>query len=374
MTPETVLSSLSRTAPRLLIIVFAVLILLFAFTGFLTRAYHREEHDRAEHQFQVAQFLAEQTFYDAAIDHYTAALLLSRDNIPYKQALALALAEAGRTEEAEAYLMEVGRIEPSNGIVNLTLARISAERGDVELATEYYQRAIYGIWPSDPIGNRVSVHFELIEWLEQQGEDVLVKAELLRLLDEVPEDEDARRRVGRMFLQVDSPEEARDIFSDLLQRDERDCASNAGLGDAEFDLAEYSSAQSAYSSAVRCNPEDLQSRLQLELATEILALDPTRRGLTVRARVVRSRALVERALRRLEDCARVGPQFIPEELRTDVEQARLIVERQSQDLREETVEANIALAERLHQSDTALCGAGGIPDRALDLVLRGLAE
>jgi hypothetical protein len=173
---------------------------------------------------------------------------------------------------------------------------------------------------------------------------------------------------------VDSPEEARGVFAGLLDRDSNDCAAQAGLGDAEFDLADYASAQLAYSRAIRCDPEDLQSRMQLDLSTEILDLDPTRRGLPIRTRVVRSRALVERALGRLDTCMSVGPRFLPEDYRADVEEARVIVEQQSQNLRDETVESNIALAEILHQAETTVCGVEGIPDQALDLVLRKLEE
>jgi len=374
MTPETVLTSLSRTTPRLLALVFIVLLLLFVGTGFLTRAYHREESERADHQFEVAESLVAETHYEEAIDHYVAALLLSRDNVRYKQALALALSDAGRTGEAESYLMEVARSEPYNGIVNLTLARISAERGLVEDASQYYQSAVYGRWDEDPIGNRIRVHFEYIEWLERQGEDVLVKAELLRLLDEAPDDPAAKSRVGHMFLQVNAPEEARDIFNGLLDQDGGNCDAQAGLGDAEFDLADYATAQLAYSRAVRCNPEDLESRTQLNLSTEVLDLDPTRRGLDIRSRVVRSRSLVERALGRLDTCMSVGPQFLPEEYREAVREAREIVEQHSQSLRDETVESNIALAEFIHEGEITVCGTGAVPDQALELVLRILAE
>ena len=70
----------------------------------------------------------------------------------------------------------------------------------------------------------------------------------------------------------------------------------------------------------------------------------------------------------------VGPRFLPEEYREAVGEARGIVERQSQNLRDETVESNIALAEFIHEGEIAVCGTAAVPDRALELVLRILAE
>lgn len=372
MLQDTIASSLTRTTARLLAAVFTVMFLLFIYTGFLTRAYHREKTERAEREFQAAERLASEQLYAQSIEHYAAALRLSRDVPRYKQALGLALIQTDRTREAEAYLTEVVRDEPSNGVAMRALARTYAAGGDSERASEMYQRAVYGIWPEDPVGNRVRTHFEFIEWLAGRGENVLVEAELLRLLEEVPEDIESRRRVGRMFLDVGSPEDARDIFAEVTSRDSGDCSSLAGLGDAEFDLANYLSARTAYRRAASCEPEDLQSQLRLALTTEIIDLDPTGRGLSIRTRVTRSRTLIERALLGLDDCFSQRSVTVPQQLRDDAQEARLIVERQVQRLQDETVEQNITLAERLHQALGTVCPSPAVRDEALVLVLQEL--
>lgn len=360
--------------PRLLAVVFVVMLVLFVSTGFLTRAYYHEKQERAERQFEEGERLASEGRFEESIEQYSAAMLMARGKIEYQQALALALMEAGRTSEAESYLTGISREDPTNGIVNEMLARIHAARGEVEPAARFYERAVYGLWPEDPAGNRIRVHIDLIELLTKAGEKRLVTAELLRLLDEIPDDPDLKRRIGRMFLNVQSAEDAQSVFAELTRADPTDGQAWAGLGDAEFELGRYLSARTAYRNAIRHSPDDLQSQLQYELVTDIVNLDPTRRGLGIATRLERSRKLVERALGSLDYCIGDNLEEFPEEFRNDVEEGRKIVAgRASQRLSDEFVEANIALTERLLGAQQTLCAAPPVPDKALERVMGELA-
>jgi tetratricopeptide (TPR) repeat protein len=375
MSPRDVGSLLARSTPRLLVVVFAVMVALFVITGFLTRSYRRERNQRAEQQFEAGQELAKQGRYGASIHQYTAALTLTRDNPQYRQALALALMEVGRTSEAELYLLELGKLDPANGIANLMLARIYSNWQDIDRATQHYQRAIYGLWPEDPAGNRIKVRFELVELLTREGETTQVKAELFRLLDETPEDPAMKKRVGHLFFAARLPEDAARIFTEVARENRRDAEAHAGLGDAEFELGHYLSARTAYRQAVLYRPDDLQSRTQLELATEIVDLDPMRRGLGSATRLERSRKLVARSLSALDYCIPEYLEVLPESFQQDVERAKKVVEGKTRQRRtSEFVEANIALAEQLHRSGRDVCGPSPVPDQALDLVLKRLAD
>jgi hypothetical protein len=53
------------------------------------------------------------------------------------------------SEKAYAYLINLWEREPENGLVNLELARIAAQKGDTEQALRYYHNAIYAVWPGD---------------------------------------------------------------------------------------------------------------------------------------------------------------------------------------------------------------------------------
>jgi len=365
----------ASTTPRMLVAVFAVMVSLFVATGFLTGRYRRERQLRAERQYQAGQKLAAEGQYEKAIDQYTEALTLSRDNLTYRQALALALVKVGRTNEAEAYLQELTRSDPTNGIANLMLARIYADRGDFSSAFDYYQRAIYGLWPEDAEGNRIKVRFELIELLDREGKRTQMTAELLRLVDEIPDDPAMKKRIGRLFLAAQSLDNAAKMFTEVLKQNPKDPEAYAGLGDAEFGMAHYLSARTAYRRALLYNPEDLQSRSQLELATEIIDLDPTRRGLGSATKLRRSQELVKRALAAMEYCLPEDLTTLPDAFRQAVEQAQKLASGKLRQRRtSEAMEANIALAEQLEKLRTDNCGVPPVPDRALELLLKKLAE
>jgi len=375
MNPGELGKILSRSTLRLLVLVFAVMILLFVLTGFLVRDYRREMRVRAERQYKAGQELAQKGDFEGAIDQYAEALTLSRDNPIYRQALALALMKTGRTKEAEAYLRELIRTDPANGVANLMLARIYAGRGDLEAATGYYQRAIYGLWPDNPDQHRLSTRFELIELLEKEGKTTQMEAELLRLVGEAPDDPAVKKRIGRLFLAAGSPQNAKKMFEEVVRKNRKDAEAWAGLGDAEFGLKHYLSASSAYRWALRYRPNDLQSRSQLELARGVINLDPTRRGLGSATRLRISRQLVARALSAQEYCLPEDLEVLPEDFRAAVEKARDLVSGKTRQKRtSEAVDQNIGLAERLEHFRKQHCGAAPVEDVALQLVLEKLAD
>ena len=375
MTTENLGPMIARTRPRMLAVVFAVMVSLFVATGFLTGKYRREKRMRAELQYEAGQKLAAEGRYAKAIDQYTEALTLSRDNLVYRQALALALMKAGRSNEAEAYLQELTRSDPTNGIANLMLARVYAGRAAFSNSFDYYQRAIYGLWPKDPDGNRIKARFELIELLSKEGKRTLMTAELLRLLDEVPDDPAVKKRIGYLFLSAQSLDNAAKMFAEVVKKNRKDAEAYAGLGDAEFGMGHYLSARTAYRQALLYRSDDLQSRTQLELATDIIDLDPTRRGLGSVTKLSRSQELVKRALAAMEYCLPEDLSTVPDTLREAVERARKLAGGKVRQRRSsEAVDENIALAEQLEGLRQENCGTSPVPDRALQLVLKKLAE
>jgi len=400
MFPTEIGPMLTRTPARLLVVVSLVAALLFSTTVVLARKYRAEKRFRAEQQFQAGERLYGEGHYDESIEQYAEALTLSRNNPTYRQALALALVKAGRTAEAEAYLKELLHGDPANGLANLMLARIYVAQGAIDDSLGYYQRAIYGLWPDDPAGQRISTRFELIELLQSQGEHLQMEAELLRLRGEIPEDPKLEKRIGHLFLAARSLQNAAAMFSSVVEKDRRDADAYAGLGDAEFEMAHYLSARTAYRQARRLKPGDLQSSTQLELVNGILDLDPMSRGLGSWERLRRSQELVARALSGLDYCLPAEPDEdaekpvaptaetgadteaepsqsvgIPEDFLSAIDEGRkLLKTRARQQRTNENVEANIILAERLEDLRRINCGASPVPDRALRLVLKKLAD
>jgi tetratricopeptide (TPR) repeat protein len=183
------------------------------------------------------------------------------------------------------------RSDPSSGPANLGLARIAARQGNAQEAVDYYHRAIYGTWPDNPQANRIRTRIELVETLGKLGRKTQAQAELLLLTAEMPEDIAVRKQVGRLLLDCGLPSESAEVFRGIIQKYPRDGDSYAGLGRAEPALDNYPAAEAAFKNALHWNPGDLTSRKQLEMIEQILALDPSLRGLTSLQRYQRSRKL-----------------------------------------------------------------------------------
>ena len=111
-----------------------------------------------------------------------------------------------------------------------------------------------------------------------------------------------QKQIGRLLLDYGLVRESAEFFRGLTQITPQDGDAYAGLGRAEFALGDFRSAQQAFRSALRRNPTDDASKKQLELVEQILALDPSLRGLSASERYARSRKLVEAALGSLDRC------------------------------------------------------------------------
>jgi predicted Zn-dependent protease len=103
--------------------------------------------------------------FERAGNEFRSALLYSCDDYAYRPNLAETLIGMKRTGEARSYLVNLWEREPENGLVNLELARIAAQTGQVEQALRYYHNAIYATWPGNQEVERRDTRLELIEFL-----------------------------------------------------------------------------------------------------------------------------------------------------------------------------------------------------------------
>ena len=162
-----------------------------------------------------------------------------------------------------------------------------------------------------------------------------------------------------------APNRAAEVFRSILRHRPQDADADAyaGFGEAEFALGNYRAAQADFQIASRLRPGDERISAQLELAGQVLALDPMRRGIGPQERSQRSRKLVELALEGVRGCAGATPQQPLAEL---MEKARK---------RNADVEANLDLAERLWQARRSECGPATSPaDQAFALVMARIAQ
>ena len=289
--------------PVMLALLSALAVLSFGAVGGLSRIYHAQQETLANRWFTRGAGDLIDGHFDRAVGDFRAALRYSRDNYDYQLNLAQALIGLKRTDEAYAYLINLWEREPENGLVNLELARIAAQKGRTEQALRYYHNAIYAIWPGDSEVERRSTRLELIQYLLRINARTQAQSEMIALAANLGDDPSLHQRVGDLFLQAQDYEHALAEYRLTLKSDHRNSAALAGAGLAAFNLGRYSLAQRYLQVAVAANPEDTQSADLLKTTELVLQMDPFRRQISADQR---NRIVIEAfaiAGDRLKSCA-----------------------------------------------------------------------
>ena len=368
-------------SPRMLVIVFAVMTLIFVLTGFYTRSFNNESRKRGELYFESAQLRMGEQEYEDAVGDYRDALLYSSDNSDYRLGLARALYELGRYDETETHLIELRVADPTSGIVNRLLARVAAQAGQIDAAVSYYRTAIHGQWNDESEETRLQLRLELVDLLEDTGREQQLTAELLELLEIVPADRIIRHRLAGLLLKTRVYDRSSALFAALVASNPSDREALLGRAEAEFYLGNYLTARTHYNRAQLQGRDDV-TRERIELCNRIIALDPTRRGIGVAERYRRSRVLVDRARATVESCHNpldedfVGPlPPLQPDLDTALKRAdELLARRSPRYPSDEAVESNIQLAENVWRTGAPLCPQNKPPDEPLFHVMAKLSR
>jgi chloride channel protein, CIC family len=336
--------------------VLAVLISAAAAGGFLSYYYRAQRAGRAQRAYQQGNVYMAKDLYPEAVQQFRAALSLSHSS-QYRLALSLALIKAGRLNEAGIYLKELLHSDPNSGPANLGMARVTARQGHVDEALAFYHHAIDGAWPEKAPDNRLQVRLELIGVLGKAGERRQAQAELLSLLPALPGDPALQQRVARLLLDYGLPKEASELFKEITLRNHGDEEAFAGLGEAEFARDDYVAARDAFRAALRLNRNDTTSQKRLDTCDQILALDPTRRGLRAAERRRRSHELLAQVIDAFGQCTAPSVRAMINTAHT----------RHTRD-----AESISSLAEDLWTAGISACGAPLPPDAPLSRVMSRL--
>ena len=291
-----------RQQPVMLALLAVLAVICFGAVGGLSRAYHAQRESLGNRWFSrgVADLRAHH--YDSAVTDFRAALLYSRDNYDYQLNLAEALIGLGRTNEAYSYLVNLWDRQPENGVVNLELARIAAQRAQTEQALRFYHNAIYADWPGDQEVKRRDTRFELIDYLLSTNAKAQAQSELIALAENLEEDPSQQKRVGDLFLRTQDYEHALSAYRLSLRSDRNSEGALAGAGWAAFQLGRYPLAERYLESAVGANPNDTQSAERLKTTQLVLRMDPFRRQISVTQRDEIVVKAFEIAAQRLKSC------------------------------------------------------------------------
>jgi tetratricopeptide (TPR) repeat protein len=238
-----------------------------------------------------------------AAQDYRTALSYDPENREYRLRVAQALLAANRLNEARAHLTSLWDLEPANGEVNLTLARLYAKRGDPANASRYYSNAINGVWEDETRKERVAARFELANYLMQQRKLTQAQSELMALLADEPPDPADQLRLGELLLQVNEPEHTIEIDNAMLAKDPGNAQAYLQKSQALISLNKLVEAEHALADAVEHDPTSADSRRQLDLMREVLRLDTSLRGLSRTERADRAVEAFHSAWQRLSSCA-----------------------------------------------------------------------
>jgi tetratricopeptide (TPR) repeat protein len=292
-----------KQQPVMLALLAVLGVIFFLGVAGLSRAYHAQRKALGSRWFSRGMSDLNARRYDIAVTEFRSALLYSRDNYDYQLNLAEALLGLGRTAEVYSYLANLWEEEPENGVVNLELSRIAAQRGQTEQAQRYYHNAIYAVWPDDQEGRRRETRLELIEYLLSINARAQAQAELIALQENLGEDPAQQKRVGDLFLRAQDYEHALAAYRLCLRSDRRNEGALAGAGWAAFQFGRYPLAERYLQGAVALNPNDTQSAERLRTTQLVLRMDPFRRQISVDER---DKIVVEAfatAGKRLSSCA-----------------------------------------------------------------------
>jgi tetratricopeptide (TPR) repeat protein len=361
-----------RQRPTMLAVFSVLAVVFFLCVTVLSRAHQAQRQAIGERWFNrgIADLNAKR--FDAAVTDFRAALLYSPDEYFYQLQLAEALIGEGRMGQAYAYLINLWEREPENGIVNLELARIAAQRGEPDNAVRYYHNAVYAIWPSQQEGMRRDARLELIELLLRIHAKAQAQAELIALAENLGYDPAQQERIGDLFVRAEDYEHALAAYRACLRSDRHNTAALAGAGYAAFELGQYPLAQRYLQAAVNSNPNDSASAERLKTTQLVLHMDPFRRQIPV---AERDRIVVEAfaaAGQRLKSCTlptvTSGPASVQPSLSDDWSRLKPKITEAGLRRNPDLAETAMDLVFRIERETSSACGTPTGTDLALLLI------
>jgi len=214
--------------------------------------------------------------YKVAIPEFRTALEYARDNDDYQLDLAEALLGLNRTDEAQAYLINLRERQPDNGVVNLELARIAVEKKQTDQALRFYHDAINATWPENQEAERRKAQLELIYYLLRINARTQAESVLIALGASTGENAAEQEQLGDLLMRVPDNGRALAAFRETLKLAPKNAAAEAGAGTAAFNLGMYPAAEHYLNEAVAAAPGDAASAALLKTTDAVLRLDPYR--------------------------------------------------------------------------------------------------
>jgi len=278
-----------------------IIVLGFSFTRLVVGIFHEKQNALGAQYYAAGLQTMEEKRPAQAVDAFETALVYSHDNAQYRLKLTDALVASGATGEAMAQLQAFREQRPQDAEVNLKIARLEAQRQQVDQALRYYQNAVDGVWPEsgDPVQQRIAARFEAAEYLVGQGRQEQAEASLLALAGVLPLYSPEQRKLADLYLRNGDPARALSIYLTQLGVNKKDNAAIFGAAQASFAAGSYATALRYLEELKPETAESQALRLQLE---RMEALDPFAPSATGKIRTERTLAVFRIAIQRLAGC------------------------------------------------------------------------
>jgi tetratricopeptide (TPR) repeat protein len=363
-----------RQPPMMLALLAVLGVMFFLAVAGLSRVYHAQREALGNRWFSRGVRDLKAHHFDLAVTKFRTALLYSADNYDYQLNLAEALIGLKRTDEAYSYLVNLWDEQPEDGLVNLELARIAAQKEQREQTQRYYHNAIYATWPSDQEGKRNETRLELIEYLLGIHAQAQAQSELIALEENLGDEPSQQQRLGDLFLRAQNDEHALAAYRASLKTNPHNQAALEGAGLAAFQLGRYPLAERYLQAAAAGRPTDTEIADRLKTTDLVLAIDPFRRQISAANRdkiVVQN---FEAAGQRLKACGVLSAGGMPGGTQPDLADSwtKMKPRISDQSLRRNPglVEDAMDLVFRIERQTNTTCGSPTGPDLALLLIAK----
>ncbi|SFS18209.1 Tetratricopeptide repeat-containing protein [Granulicella pectinivorans] len=197
------------------------------------------------------------------------ALSYDPDNREYELLLAQALRDAGQTEQAKNYFLNLWESRPGDGFINLQLARLARAKGTTSDAVNYYRASIFGDWRGDAPVRRRSIRLELADYLMSLDQMEAARAELLIAAGNAPNDAQINLTFGEKFAALGDVSDALASYKKALGEDPHNQSALQAIGRLSFHAGDYEAAHTYLEVALRQGIKDQSQREQmLAMATD----------------------------------------------------------------------------------------------------------
>jgi tetratricopeptide (TPR) repeat protein len=233
----------------------AISVILFVVTLGLFRSFEDHRADLAVRWGERGKAALAQGHPNDAVTALRTALSYAPDERADQMLLAQALAEAGHTEEATNYFLNLWDARPGDGFINLQLARLARKKGSNKEATDYYRASIFGSWEGDGVVRRRDVRLELVDFLIQQKELPQARNELFTIAGNAPGDPGLNLLLAKKFREAQDPSDALSFDQKALTADPHNERALDDAGRLAYGLGRYPLAERLIRKALEEKPD-----------------------------------------------------------------------------------------------------------------------